>query len=68
MTDRYTGETGSGANRKRTTVNYAVYDYLRQKARYQRLLGVCRVVGYFVAGVGCGLAIAAMLLLPEVTP
>ena len=46
---------------------YTVEAYLRQRARYERLKGVCRVVGYLLAGIGCGLAIAGMLLLPEVT-
>ena len=45
---------------------YTVEAYRRQKARYERMKRVCQVMGYLVVGVGCGLAIAAMLLLPEV--
>ena len=45
---------------------YTVEAYQRQRARYERMKRVCQVVGYLVVGVGCGLFLAAMLLLPEV--
>ena len=47
---------------------YTVRDYQRQRARYERLKAICYFVGYLLAAVGCGLFIAVMLLLPEVTP